>query len=104
MLGGAKSILHREVPDTQKWPHVKDGDLWEVFTDLVRTRGPQTVCITKVKGHATQEMVDEGKVEEEDMRGNSMADKAAEMGLSRAKGRSIATVQCTAGGRSTTVG
>ena len=83
---------------------MKDGELWEVFADLVRTRGPQTAIITKVKGHATQEMVDEGKVEEEDMKGNSMADRAADMGLSRARGRSTATVQCTVGGRGITVG
>ena len=36
--------------------------------------------ITKVKGHATQEMVDGGKVEQEDMRGNSIADRAADLG------------------------
>ena len=82
---------------------MKDGDLWEVFTELVRTRGPQTVFITKVKGHATQEMVDEGKVQEGDMRGNGMADKAADMGLSRARRWCTATGQCTAGGRSITV-
>ena len=53
---------------------------WEEFTDLVKISGPQTVWITKVKGHATQEMVDEGKAEQEDMRGNSMADRAADLG------------------------
>ena len=80
LLGGTKSVLHREVPYKQSWALMKDGDLWEVFTDLVKIRGPQTVWITKVKGHATQEMVDEGKVEQEDMRGNSMVDRAVDLG------------------------
>ena len=78
-------------------------DLWEVFTDLARTRGPQTVTITKVKGQATQEMVDEGEVEEDDVEWNNTADKAAGMGLSKARRRPTATAQCTAGGRNITV-
>ena len=57
------SILHRPAPYKQRWALMRDGDLWQVFADLVSQRGPQSVTITKVQGHATQEMVDEGKVE-----------------------------------------
>ena len=34
-LGGKKSILHRPTPYKQRWAQMKDGDLWEVFADLV---------------------------------------------------------------------
>ena len=59
---------------------MRDGDLWENFADLVKQRGPHTVCITKVKGHATTEMVEEGVVAEEDKAGNDGADAAADLG------------------------
>ena len=36
--------------------------------------------ITKVKGHATDEMVAKGEVRREDQEGNNEADKAAELG------------------------
>ena len=70
----------------------------------MRTRGPQTVVITNVKGHATQEMVDEGKVEEEDMRGDSMGGNAADMGATEGQRKVHGYGQCTAGGRSITGG
>ena len=38
------------------------------------------MCITKVKGHATAEMVQEGKVDEADKAGNEGADAAADLG------------------------
>ena len=59
---------------------MKDGDLWQVFADLMKQRGSQSVWITKVKGPATKEMVEEGKVELDEKRGNDGADKAADMG------------------------
>ena len=54
---------------------MKDGDLWEHFAEIAEQRGPHSVWITKVKGHATQEMVDEGKVEEDEKRGNDESTK-----------------------------
>ena len=36
--------------------------------------------VPKVKGHATNEMVAEGKVREEDKEGNDISDKAADKG------------------------
>ncbi len=44
---------------------MRDGDLWEALSG----------CITKVKGHATAEMVTEGKVEAKDKQGNDGDDK-----------------------------
>ena len=43
--------------------------------------------VTTVKGHATQEMVAEGKVEEEEKKGNDESDKAAGMGSTKSQGR-----------------
>ena len=45
------------------------------------------MTITVVKGHATQEMVDEGKVEEEETRGNGGSDEAAGLGVIESQGR-----------------
>ena len=50
-------------------------------------RGPWSVTITKVKGHATQEMVDEGKVEEEEKKGNDGSDEAADLGATESQGK-----------------
>ena len=43
-------------------------------------KGPWSVWATKVKGHATDEDVDLGKVRTEDKQGNDHADKAADKG------------------------
>ena len=42
---------------------MKDAGPWAFFVEIVRGRGLESVTITKVKGHATQQMVDAGKVE-----------------------------------------
>ena len=44
-----------------------------MFANTVEARGPGCTRISKVKGHATQEMVDEGKVKHE-QKGNGQAD------------------------------
>ena len=59
---------------------MKDGDLWEMFAKAVDARGPGYTRISKAKGHATQEMVDEGKVQKEEKKGNDQADTGAERG------------------------
>ena len=87
MLGGIESKLQRNTPYKQRWKLMKDGDLWENFADIVKQRGPHSVWITKVKGHATQEIVDEGKVEEEEKKGNDDSDKAAGMGSTSSRGK-----------------
>ena len=55
-----------------------DGDLWECFWKAVMARNPYTIKITKVKGHATDEMVADGRVQPQDRRGNDKADSAAD--------------------------
>ena len=48
--------------------------------DLVQQRGPNTTRCTKVKGHATAQMVADGSVRLQDQRGNSGADAAVGRG------------------------
>ena len=43
LLGGCTSRLHRPSPYKQRWALMQDGDLWEVFTNLVKQRGPHSV-------------------------------------------------------------
>ena len=45
------------------------------------TRGPASIIVTKVKGHAKEEQVQAGEIGREDRDGNDMADKAAEEGI-----------------------
>ena len=50
------------------------------FAKSTIAKGPRAICITKVKGHATQEMVDEGTVKAAHKEGNDGADKGADKG------------------------
>ena len=59
------------------WRLSKDADLWEMFAKAVEARGPGCTRTSKAKGHATQEMVDEGQVQKEDKKGNDQADRGA---------------------------
>ena len=47
---------------------------------MILARGADTVEVTKVKGHATEADVDQGRVREEDKLGNAEADSAADLG------------------------
>ena len=87
MPGGTKSKLHRQTPYKHKWAQLKDGDLSGFVVEMVRERGPESVAITKIKGHATQRVVDEGKVEEREKQGNDQADKAADEGATKSQGK-----------------
>ena len=59
---------------------MRDGDLWEMFAKTVEARGPGFTKISKAKGHATQEIVDGGKVKQEEKKGNDHADIGTERG------------------------
>ena len=59
-------------------PLVKDGDLV-----ALAAREQDTVRVTKVKGHATDADVDQGRVRLEDRLGNAEADTAADLGRRR---------------------
>ena len=49
-------------------PLVKDGDLIALVQYMIRTRGRETVRVTKVKGHAEDADVQSGRVRLEDQR------------------------------------
>ena len=59
---------------------VKDGDLVALVQHMIRTRGRDTVRVTKVKGHANDDDVQHGRVRLLDRLGNVEADIAADLG------------------------
>ena len=61
-------------------PLVKDGDLVALVQKMIRTRGRDTVRVTKVKGHAKGDDVQHGRVRLFDQQGNVEADLAADPG------------------------
>ena len=65
---------------TKPLPLVKDGDLIALDQYMVRTRGRETVRVTKVMGHAEDSDVQQGRVRLVDQHGNAEADTAADLG------------------------
>ena len=61
-------------------PLVKNGDLVALVQKMIRSRGRETVRITKVKGHAEDADVHPRRVRLEDQLGNAEADAAADSG------------------------
>ena len=61
-------------------PLVKDGDLVALVQYMIRTRGRDTVRVTKVKGHAEDVDVQQGRVRLVDKQGNAEANVAADLG------------------------
>ena len=59
---------------------VKDGDLVALVQYMLRSRGRETVRVTKVKGHAEDADIQSGPVRLEDQLGNAEADAAADFG------------------------
>ena len=80
IIGGMTSHLHRRSLSKRPWALTKNGDLWESIEDAVEEKGPNSVKVTKVKGHATNEMVAEGTVRKQDKEGNDISDTAADRG------------------------
>ena len=60
-----------------------DGDLLIVIERMIQQRGVRSVKISKVKGHADDDMVAVGRVRVEDRVGNDLADRAADFGRRR---------------------
>ena len=61
-------------------PLVKDGDLVALVQYMIRTRGRETVRVTKVKGHAEDVDVQQGRVRLVDQQGNAEGDTATDSG------------------------
>ena len=62
-------------------PLDKDGDLVAIAQYMIQARRQDTVRVTKVKGHATDAHVDQGRVRLEDRFGNAEADTVADLGM-----------------------
>ena len=60
-----------------RWSQCNDGDLWNQIWIILRSRGPHSVRVTKVKGHATIQHLVDGAVEPIDKYCNDMADSLA---------------------------
>ena len=60
-----------------------DRDLIMLIHRILQQREKDTVCVTKVKGHADKEMVRVGQERELDWLGNNAADEAADFGRRR---------------------
>ena len=82
VLRGVAALLSQGVTRTPL-PLVKDGDLLATIHSMLCLRGMDTDKVSKVKGHATQAMVDNGDVRIEDLVGNNGADAAADLGRLR---------------------
>ena len=63
------------------WSTQKDGDLWELLYNTLKRKGSWTFKVSKVKGHASDDMVIQGTVNAEDKVGNDQADIAADEGV-----------------------
>ena len=59
---------------------VEDGDLLLLIDRMLHVRGLDTVRATKVKEHADETMVLDGRVRDDDRLGNDAADEAADFG------------------------
>ena len=56
---------------------MKNGDIWEIFQKHVQCFGSDHIRMSKVKGHATEADVQEGRVADWDRDGNNQCDKYA---------------------------
>ena len=70
-------------PGLTPFEFVNDGDLLLHIVRMLHLRGRVTVRISKVKGHADEGMVLDGRVREVDRFGNDAADEAADVGRGR---------------------
>ena len=60
-------------------PLIKDGDLIALARCMIRTRGRETVRVTKIKEHAENVDVQQGRVRLIDQQVNAEADTAADL-------------------------
>ena len=82
VLRGVAALLAHGAPLTPL-SLKKDGDLLAIIHSMLCLRMPDTVKVSKVKGHATPAMVASGDVRVEDLIGNNGADAAADLGRLR---------------------
>lgn len=87
MLAKAKNMLIAASlnqplnPFRRAWGLQTNGDLWEQAWGAVTTRGDGNQELRKVKGHATQEDIEQVRSTPEDKRGNDASDELADEGF-----------------------
>ena len=64
---------HRE----PRWAQLSDGDLWHDYWHAICAKGPNSVALSKVKGHATIQDIQSGITTPMDKHGNDVADSLA---------------------------
>ena len=67
----------------QPLPLLEDGDYISKIQGILDKRGRSKVIIAKLKGHATDEMVEDGRVRWQDKGGHEAADGAVDYGRRR---------------------
>ena len=82
LILGVAALLSHKVPRSPH-PLIKDGDLLATIHSMLRLCGFDSVKVSKVLGHATRAMVDNGDVRLEDLVGNNGAGAAADLGRLR---------------------
>ena len=76
-------------PFKKPWGLQTDGDLWEQAWIGLLARGAGNQQMRKVKGHATDEMVNNGTVKKEDKVGNDKSDENADLGVRSIQGAGL---------------
>ena len=71
----ATQILEKSVAQPRMpYPLQRDGDLWQIFAQLVADRGPNSIAISWKKAHATLHAMLSGRVAGPDAVANGLAD------------------------------
>jgi hypothetical protein len=76
-------------PFRKAWGLQTDGDLWEPVWIAVLKRGAKNQDLRKVKGHATEQQVQEGQATRADKVGNDKSDDLADDGVRDIGGRGL---------------
>ena len=74
--------LRNGVDKPRRWKLVSDGDLWEHFYLAIKAKGPNAFWATWVKGHATEEHIQQEITTKKHKEGNHKADEIADLGAS----------------------
>ena len=61
-------------PEAKHWQMQKDGDVWSAIWRVIIAKGPRAIKVTKVKGHATANDIEEGRATAATKAGNDVAD------------------------------